>query len=205
MQELIDDIIHEFNHAINSYNNEITYDDKYVKVRTGISYSLHDKETLNIIKKSDEVALEELLNTKDTEDVINIINSFGKYRIENQEFANMLYAIKIEIGSNYYISNAYFLQKKICEDLINNKTFTPTINNLRIKGLIEDIPSLFDNVIGIKGSYQKLNKLLSDMHILILKYNSKKFFKERLLNKIISKKNEVKELIQEYENKCIFK
>ena len=202
---LIDNIVHEFNHAVNSINNEISYDDKYIKVRTGLSSLIYDKATMNFIKKSDEIALEEILNTSQTEEIINIINSFGKYNIENTELANMLYNLKIEIGDNGYVSDAYSFQKNICKRLINNKTFAPTINNLRFKGLIEEIPTIFNNVIGKDNSYKELNKILTDMHLLILKYSNRKIFKERLLNKIMEKKKDVENLINTYENNCIFK
>lgn len=202
---LIDNIVHEFNHAVNSVNNEVLWDDKYVKVRTGLSTIIYDKDTLKYIKKSDEISLEEILNTVQTEEIINIINSFSKFSIDNSELSTLLYTLKFEIDENGYKSDAYSYQKHICECLVNNKTFTPTINNLRFKGFIEDIPNLFDNVIGKEGSYKKLNKLLSDMHILIIKYSRRKFFKERLLNKIRSLSNDVRILIEEYDSKCIFK
>ena len=202
---LIDNIVHEFNHAINSLNNEISYDDKVVKVRTGLSTLNYDRATLRFIGKSKEISLEEVLNTTQTEEIIDIINSFGKYSIDNMEFSNMLYALKNEIKGNNYVSDAYNYQKYVCDELIKNKTFTPTINNLRLKGFIEDIPNLFDNVIGREGSYKRLNELLDEVHILVLKYTKAKFFKDRLLNKIRSKSNDVIALIKEYDSKCIFK
>ena len=202
---LIDNIVHEFNHAINSLNNEISYDDNTIRVRTGLSTINYDRKTLKYIDKSLEVALEEVLNTTQTEEIIDIINSFGKFSIENIEFSNMLYALKSEISSSGYSSDAYQYQKYICDELIKNRTFTPTINNLRFKGFIEDIPNLFDNVIGREGSYQKLNKLLTDIHILVLKYSKTKFFKNRIINQLRSKSNEVLALIKEYDSKCIFK
>ena len=44
-------------------------------------------------KKSNALTLEEILNTAQTEDVVNIINSFGNYYIENIELSNALYAL----------------------------------------------------------------------------------------------------------------
>lgn len=202
---LIDNIVHEFNHAINSLNNEIYYDDNIVMVRTGLSTLNYDRKTLNFIGKSDTVSLEEILNTIQSEEVINIINSFGKYNIENLEFSNMLYALKSEINGEKFESLAYSYQKYICKELLNNKTFTPTVNNLRFKGFVTDIPHLFDDVIGTPGSYKKLNKLLTEIHTLILKYNDQKFFKNRILNKIKEKTYDVDKLIKDYDSKCIYK
>lgn len=202
---LIDDIVHEFNHAINSINNEITSDDKYVYVRTGLSSLIYNKDSLSFIEKSKENTLEEILNTTDTEELIDIINSFGKYNIENVELSNMLYALKNEIKGDKYESDAYSYQKTICNILISNKTFTPTIKNLRFKGYISDIPNLFDDVIGEKGSYDKLNKALTEMHDLIIKYSNSKLFKKMILSKIRDKTDIVTKLIKEYDNKCIFR
>ena len=205
LPDLIDDIVHEYNHAINSYNNEISYDDEFVRVRTGLSTLIYDKKTLNFIKKSEDTYLEEVLNTVQTEEIINIISSFGKYKIDNIEYANTLYALKAEINGELYTSSGYGFQKYICSELTKNKTFTPTVNNLRFKGFIEDIPRLFDDVIGTDGSYNKLNNLLSELSILSIKYDKAKIFKKSILNKIQSKTKEALALIKEYDSKCIFK
>ena len=204
ISELMDSIIHEYNHAINSYNNEISYDDKYVKLRTGLSFLIYDKNTLAFIKKSNEVNLEEIINTEQTEDIINIINSLNKYDIKNVEFKNTLYTLDKEI-KNEYESDAYSFESYICDELMKNKTFTPTINNLRFKGFVEDIPKIFDDVIGKDGSYKELNELLTSIHELEIKYMKSIFFKDRILNKIRTKTKEVVNLIKEYDEKCIFK
>ncbi len=205
LPELIDNIVHEFNHAINSINNEIFYDDNNIFVRTGLCTLIYDKSTMSFLRKSNENCLEEILNTSETEEIIDIINSFGKYSIENIELANMLYALNGELGGKSYESDAYAYQKYICSNLINNKTFTPTIKNLRFKGFISDIPNLFDDVIGEKGSYDKLNKALTDMHTLIIKYEKSSMFKKFILNKIRDKASYVTKLINEYDQKCIFR
>ena len=205
LPELIDDIVHEFNHAVNSLNNEITYDDKYIYIRTGLSNLVYDKRNETFLEKSKETTLEEILNTADTEEIINVINSFGKYSIENTELSNMLYALNNEIKGDKYKSDAYSYQKYVCSSLIDNKTFTPTIKNLRFKGFIQDIPKLFDDVIGTPGSYDKLNDTLTDMHTLIIKYGKSTIFKNIILSKIRDKAKIVTELIKEYEEKCIFR
>lgn len=202
---LIDNIVHEFNHAINSINNEITIEEKYIKLRTGLSYLIYDRETMNYICKSDAIFLEEVLNTKQSEEIINIIASFGNYNILNIEFSNLLYTLKNEIGRGGYVSSAYLFQSLICDILIKNKTFYPTISNLRFKGYIEDIPVLFDNVIDKVGSYKYLNSLLKDIYNLQTKYIKTIFFKKRIANKIRNKAKDLYQLIQEYDKKCIYK
>ena len=202
---MLDNIIHEYNHAINSINYEISYDDEYVKVRTGLSYILYDKKSLKPLKKSNEVALEEIINTAQTSDIINIINSFNKKKIDNIEFTNVLYSLKNDIGKDIFVSEAYGYDSIITKELIKNKTFTPTISNLRYKGLIQDIPYLFDNVIGKDGEYKRLNKLLTEIHELEYKYAAATIFKNRFLNEIRTKSKMVLNIINDYDNKCIFK
>jgi len=205
LTDLLDSIIHEYNHAVNSINNEITYDDKTIRVRTGISHILYDKKTFNYISKSNEVALEEILNTMQTEEIIEIINSFGKKSISNYEFKNMLDALDREIGSSKFKSDAYEYDSLLTSELINNKTFTPTICNLRFKGFIDDIPYLFDNVIGRDGEYKRLNDLLTRIHDNEWEYNKAVLFKNRILNSIKSDSLKVIDLIREYDSKCIYK
>lgn len=205
LTNLIDNIVHEFNHAVNSINNEISFDDKFIKLRTGLSYLVYDKSTMKYLYKSDDTFLEEVINTEQTEEIINIINSFGNYNINNIEFNNTLFALRSEINDSTYISNAYYFQSMICDLLMKNKTFTPTISNLRFKGFIEDIPFLFDNVIGRSDSYKKLNRWLQEIYELEIKYIKASFFKKRILNKLNIKAKNVISLIKEYDSKCIYK
>lgn len=205
LTDLLDSIIHEYNHAVNSINNEISYDDKVIKVRTGISYIIYDRKTLVYLKKSDEVALEEILNTMQTEEIINIINSFGRKNITNYEFNNMLSVLNTEIGKDKFKSEAYSYDSLLTSELVKNKTFTPTICNLRLSGMVEDVPYLFDNVLGKEGEFSRLNKLLTDIHKKEVDYSKKTLFKGKILNDIKSDSLKVISLIREYDNKCIYK
>ena len=203
---LIDNIVHEFNHAVNSINNEIKYDDNTVSIRTGLSYLNYNKSNLiPHAKKDPEITLEEIINTKQSADIINIINSFNSYNIENEEFKNTLYSVKHEISGDTYESKAYYLQSYITKDLMNNKTFIPTIENLRFKGFVDDIPSWFDNIIGRDGTYKKLVILLDDILELEKKYSKAIFFKNYKLNVIRNKISEVVEIVKDFDNKSIFK
>jgi len=203
--DMLDNIIHEFNHAINSMINEIRYDEKTVAMRTGLSYMIYDINDLSHIKeKTRDITLEEIINTKQTEDIINIIRSFSKYEAQNEEFNNTFYAIEKSIEGDY-VSNAYYLQSFICKELMKNKTFIPTIENLRLNGNVEDISSWFDNVIGKEGSYEKLTILLEQILEEETKLAKAKFFKNYRIGKIRDKMRQTMNIIQEYENNCIFK
>lgn len=202
---MFDNIIHEFNHAVNSLNNEISLDDKYIKLRTGLCYLVYDRKNMKFLYKSNESFLEEVINTEQTEEIINIINSFGNYTIENVEFNNTLHVLKNEIVGNNYISDSYAFQSLVCDILMKNKTFYPTISNLRFKGFVDDIPIMFDGIIGKNGSYQYLNVLLKKIYNLQIKYSKSLFFKKIILNKIKLKAQELLSIIKEYDNKCIYK
>ena len=201
---IIDNIVHEYNHVVNSINNEIIEEDKIIKIRTGLCTLNYNKSDLTFIEKSSTNTLEEILNTEQTEEIIKIIKDFSRYSIDNEEVNNALFAINKEVSDDYK-SDAYTYQKNLCIDLVNNKTFAPTINSLRLKGNIQDIPSLFDNVMGKSGSYKELNKISTDIHNLIIKYSYSKLFKNMLLNKLREKARYVSHIIEEYERKCIFK
>lgn len=203
--DMLDNIIHEFNHAINSMINEVKFDDKTVSMRTGLSYMTYNINDLSkIIAKTKDITLEEIINTKQTEDVINVIRSFSKYDVHNEEFNNTFYAINHSIEGEY-TSNAYYLQSFICKELMKNKTFIPTIENLRFNGNVEDIADWFDNITGQNGSYNKFTILLEEILKDEEKLAKSKWFKNYQIGKIRDKMHQVMEIIQEYENNCIFK
>lgn len=204
--ELIDNLVHEFNHAVNSIINEIKWNDEEVSMRTGLSYINFCKEDLAKVKsRSKDITLEEIINTKQTESIIDIINSFNNYNIDNHEFANTLYALKHDIDVKGYKSNAYYFQAYICKELIKNKTFIPTVENLRFKGNVDDIERWFDDITNISGSYKKLNNLLDE----ILKKESElthvKWFKKIRINNIMAKSREVLDIVRIFDNNCIYK
>lgn len=204
--ELIDNLVHEFNHAVNSIINEVKWNDSEVSLRTGLSYINFYREDISKVKsKSKDITLEEIINTTQTESIINIINSFNNYSIDNHEFCNTLYSLKHDIDTSGYKSNAYYFQSYICKELTTNKTFLPTIENLRFKGNVDDIENWFDNITGISNSYNKLITLLDE----IMKKESElvnvKWFKKIKVNNIIAKSREVLDIIKIFDQNCIYK
>ena len=203
--DMLDNLIHEFNHAINSMINEIKYDEETVSMRTGLSYITYDANDLNKIKdKTKDITLEEIINVKQTEDVMKIIKSFGNYQVDNEEFNNTFYSLRHSMDDDY-TSNAYYLQSFICKELMKNKTFIPTVENLRLNGNVQDIDEWFDNVTGTRGSYQKLSILLEKILVEEQELEKTKFFKKYKISKIRDKMTQVMGIIQDYENNCIFK
>lgn len=199
--ELLDDLVHEFNHAVNSYTNEIKLTKNYLLLRTGLTYRIYRKDNLAFIKKHESYLLEEIINTKQTEDIINIIKSFDT---SNSFISNTIYAINSETNHKYN-SDAYYLQSYICKQILENRTFISTLENLRINGEIYEISNWFDSIIGTKGTYNEFIKKLNEVHDLELSLVDKKVFKKITINKIRSISRDIMRIVEEFNNNVNFK
>ena len=98
MVDLIDNLVHEFNHAVNSYLNEIKVGKNYIYLRTGLTYRIYQKSDLSFVQKAKSYVLEEIINTKQTEDIINIIKKFDE---NNPDISNTIYAINSQTNHHY--------------------------------------------------------------------------------------------------------
>ena len=194
---LLDSLIHEFNHAINSYNNEIRYDGDKIYLRTGLASSIYDKVSLNPIEKDTSFVLEEIINTRQTEEVINIIKSFNV----SGDADNTIYSINSETSDSYN-SKAYYFESYICKDMLNNKTFISTMENLRISGNIADIEGWFDNIIGEAGSYNRFVSYLNKIFELELGLSKGGLFKKMKINKIKDLSSKIMDIVRVFNNNC---
>ncbi len=194
--ELLDNIVHEFNHAINSYKNEIKETSKYIYLRTGISYRIYKKENLEFVKKKDSYLLEEIINTKQTSDIINIIKEMHP---KDASLQNTIYAINNETMKQYN-SNSYYLQSYVCKEIIQNRTFISTLETLRLNGEVYDIDDWFDHIMGEKGSYKDLTTSLVEVYQLELKYANQKLFKSITIGKIRDMSRHIKRIINQFNN-----
>ena len=173
--QLIDNLVHELNHAVNSFKNEITVKDDIFYLRTGLARTIFDKGNLEIIKKENSYVLEEIINSKQTELIIDIIIKLKDLTVEDVQIQNTLKAISNSIN-NKYVSSSYFLMKYYCQELLNNKTFLLTLENLRIEGNVDDIEVWFNGIYGCDLRYKTLVDLLYKMLEL---QNKKGFFVKR--------------------------
>ena len=192
--ELLDNLIHEFNHAINSYVNEIIVRDKYIYLRTGLTFRIYNKSNLSFIKKQDSYILEEIINTKQTSDIINIIK---KFKSNDFSIQNTIYAINNETNNKYY-SDAYSLQTYVCRDLLNNRTFLSTLEKLRLTGDVLEIKKWFDNIVGRKGAFQELIQYLKEILDLEMKYSNQKIMKGITANKIRNVTDKIKDIVEQF-------
>jgi len=203
LMQLLDNLVHEYNHAVNSIQNEVIIDD-YVKVRTGISYNIFDKKTLTFLKKSNEITLEEVINTKQTESIINIIKDFSSMNISNSTVSNTLYSINHSVGTSYK-SNSYLLESIVCKKLMENRTFISTFEKLRFAGEIDGLHHFFDNVIGRDDSLSRLTELLNKILNIGQELNNTKWFKNIKINKIRSLTSEALEIVETFNRNTIYK
>ncbi len=200
----IDSIIHEFNHAINSSLNEILINDEYILLRTGLSHIKYDL-SCNPILKDKSFVLEEVINTKQTIDVINIISDMASYNIENIEIRNLIMAINSEIKNIDYSSDAYYIETTIAKPLLENKTFFSTIQTFRLKGEESGIGDWFDSITGNVGDYSSLVDLFWDIYKLGLSFSKGGIFNFFIIRKIRKKRSRIEEIISLFNNNCFYK
>lgn len=198
---LIDNLVHEFNHAVNSYVQEIKVGKKYVYIRTGLTYRIYNREDLTFVKKDSSYMLEEIINTRQTEDIINIIKGFDK---NNSDISNTIYAINSET-SHKYNSNSYYLESHICREILENRTFINTLANLRLNGEVYNINKWFDDITGRDGSYKELTSLLEEIYKLELEYVNRKVFKGIILNKIRDKSRLIMNIVKLFDSNVNFR
>lgn len=202
LMQLLDNLIHEFNHAINSIQNEIKKDTN-ILIRTGINYNSFDNK-LNFIKKGEEIILEEVINTKQTEIIIDIIKGFNNYDINSTVIKNTLYSVYHSIDSNYR-SNSYLLEVIVCHKLLENKTFLSTLETLRFEGEVSEIHHFFDSIIGKKGSLLELCKYLNKILELQKSLLDTKWFKFIKINKIKEYNSKALDIVERFNENTIYK
>ena len=200
---LLDNLVHEYNHAVNSFENEIMEHGDTFTLRTGICHIHYDRKTMCVIRKDDDYILEEIINTKQTEEIIDIIHSFRNMPLSNT-ILTTLYAIDTSIIGSYS-SDAYGLQSYLCKELMNNRTFLSTFSALRFSGNIDDMDSWFDQIIGKNGSYKRLIFILLQTTKLEREYEKTKFFKKMKLNRIRSLYQEAMQMIETFNRNCNYR
>ncbi len=199
--DLIDNLVHEFNHAINSYLNEIKVGKNYIYLRTGLTYRVYQKSDLTFVRKAKSYVLEEIINTKQTEEIINIMKRFDE---NNPDISNTIYAINSETN-HQYSSNSYYLEGYICKQILENRTFINTLAALRLNGEVYDIQNWFNNIVGEENAYQKFIQLLNEVYELEIKYANQKLFKGITLNTIRDTSREIMRIVNLFDKNVNFR
>ena len=201
---LLDSLVHEYNHALNSYLNPFKFDENSIYIRTGLSNIVFAKNSLKMLKKEDAYILEEVLNTNQTEEIINIIHDFKKYTFLDNKINTALYILDNHIDTSFK-SESYFLENFLTKEILKNRTFISTLSKLRIKDDIEDIEYWFNNITGIDNSYNKLIEYLLKANELTKKKNKTIFGKNKTMNKLKELYKNILEIINTFNNNCNFK
>ena len=200
--QLLDNLVHEFNHAVNSYQKEIVIRDNTLFLRTGLTYASYSIPRLEPIKKDDSYVLEEILNTSQTESIIDVIKEYSG--VDDDKIYATVYSINHETDDTY-TSKSYYLENTIFRPILDNRTFLSTLNNLRISGDIEDIEDWFNHITGIDNSYNLLNQYLKEMMELEEELGSKKLFRGKVINKIRDLIATVTDIINIFNQNCGYK
>lgn len=200
--QLLDNLVHELNHAINSYNQEIKRKDDILYLRTGLTHVSYTLPNLEPLEKESSYILEEILNTNQTEEIINLIKNYHDHSYP--ELNNTIYAINNETSASYN-SKSYAIETLVFKPILENKTFLSTLNNLRLSGDVEDIESWFDYMTNIPNSYQKLNHNLNKIMDLEKELPKTKFWRNRKINKIKDLLASTLDIIKEFNRNCNYK
>ncbi|MCI6265568.1 MAG: hypothetical protein MR598_01815 [Erysipelotrichaceae bacterium] len=200
--QLLDNLVHELNHAINSYNQEIKQKDNVLYLRTGLTHVAYTLPNLDPLEKESSYILEEILNTNQTEEIINLIKNY--HDPNHSDLNNTIYAINNETSSSYN-SKSYAIETLVFKPILENKTFLSTLNNLRLSGDVEDIESWFDYITNIPNSYQKLNHNLNKIMALEKELPETKFWKNKKIKKIKDLLTNTLDIIKEFNRNCNYK
>ena len=159
----LENMVHEYLHAFNSYRNSHHADNTFLCLRTGLSNSVFDKDTLKFIKHDSSLLLEEVLNTKESEKLIQLLLE------QNSTLADVsivLSSMKQEINGDFH-ALGYRLPLLLVEKLITNSSFYHQALFYRLNGEIENFGMWFDSITNVDGSYKKFNQLLTKIVDLI--------------------------------------
>jgi len=91
------------------------------------------------------------------------------------------------------------------KQILENKTFISTLNNLRLTGDINNIEEWFNNITNQKDSYQKLNNYLQEIMNLEQKLITQKLFQSITINKIKKYISLVLDIINTFNQNCNYK
>ena len=149
----------------------------FCSLRTGLSKTKYSLKEAKIVEKNKSYVLEEIINSKQTEEIINIISNL---KTNDEIMNNTIYAVKNSINGNY-VSPAYFSLKYYCQKLLDNKTFLLTLENLRIDGNIDDIEYWFNDIC---NDYKSLINTLYELKEI---QNKKGFFVKSKVNRLAIK------------------
>lgn len=151
--EILECIVHEVNHAVNSVNNVLVEHDDYISVRTGLSTAIFcDGENFFEDKK----ALEEVYNQLQTIDIVDHIFDFSQYDIEDSDIKESFDHLKSDHPYGY-TCKGYVSLRSILRPLYDDDNFNLIVRENRLEGSLDKIEEAFDSRTG-DGAYKLLGE-----------------------------------------------
>lgn len=159
---LLEYLTHELNHILMSQKNTFSFKEDAILLRNGLFKALvvGDNHPLESGR-----AINEVVNTLQTEDVMKCIFSFKNYGIENEKFNN---ALKIVENANKltYRASGYELFVNLFRPLYEEDAIKKMFNRNIIEGKVDEVHKYFDDVLGV-GSFDRMSKKLDSIYVLL--------------------------------------
>lgn len=169
LNDLLDEVVYQYNEAINSYKNELTIEKDKVIVRRGIELKILSKSLKT--EKIYNSLIEGAINSFQSEEILQ--------RLTKQQ--NKLYNIK---GNENYLK--YQKERHFLKPILKSEDLMNIINNARIEGHIDSLEDKFYELTKVQNFFYKINNLLEENNLLETRYKStkilKSFYNKKLKN-----------------------
>ena len=149
MIELIDTVVHEYNHLLNSLNKPIVDIDSKIYLRCGLRLTSFDEKNNPVYNYN----IEEGMNVLQTMQIVNKILYFSNFSIKDKKLADILNHIK---NSDYNSKgHGYESVINLIGPLYQNSSFKSLVNSTRITGNVKTFSDYFDRKT-YGGAYNEL-------------------------------------------------
>ena len=157
--EILECIVHEINHVVNSMNEVRVDGDDYISIRTGLSNSIFHVDGTIVQEKK---ALEEVYNALQTCDIIDCIFSFAQYDIKDPNIRESIERLKSDHQYGYRCQG-YSLLTPIFKPLYDCDRFNLVVRESRLEGTLDKIELAFDSEAG-EGAYKLLGEYFDELN-----------------------------------------
>ena len=156
-QQLLEYLTHELNHILTSINKTFTYNKDNIYFR----YGLFTTNLKSNNKKENGKIFNEIINTLETEDIINQIIKLRKDKITNTKFNNALRIL--DRVKTKYTATGYEPFVNLYRSLYRKKDIKNLINQAMLDGNIDKIEKEFNSKLN-NTSYKEMISLLDNLY-----------------------------------------
>lgn len=175
LNDLLDEVVHEYNEAINTYNNELDIDNNQVVARRGLELKVMTKRLKT--NKIFNTLLEEVINAYQSEEILSLLKD-DDFNIENN------------VNTVKYRKESFLIK-----DLLNNSSFMKSLNQARLTGNIKEFEQTIYDKFKVKNFLFKLNNLLEESNSLEKSFKKKEIFKFIIKRKLEVNRDRINNLI----------